>query len=212
MYFYKFEENVFEPQKNKYSTPEKITKLSPSESKILQYLIDNSGDIVSREILLEIGWPGKIVVPNSLNVSIANLRKALRKNKNLLITIKGEGFTFSDNSFFKYEIESHPIDKSDFNDVLLSDNDEGEGTSNNKKLIRPHKLISIMKIVGYNSLFLAMFVWSILWLDNWQSPPCVMINKDQRICGNIELLNLNDSNKDIPKNDVIYVDNAGNLH
>ena len=52
-------------------------QLSVSEALVLQCLMDDAGTLVSKEILLAIGWPGKVVQPNSLTVAIKNIRKAL---------------------------------------------------------------------------------------------------------------------------------------
>ncbi|WP_447826112.1 winged helix-turn-helix domain-containing protein [Aeromonas salmonicida] len=55
-----------------------IAKLNYSERLILSYLVSNSGVIVSKDTLLNIGWPGRIVVPNSLNIAIRTIRDVLQ--------------------------------------------------------------------------------------------------------------------------------------
>ena len=109
MIIYKYGKDVFEPQKSAYTNQETTTKLSASETKILQFLIDNSGEIISREKLLEIGWPDKVVVPNSLNVAIANLRKAFKSKNEIIITIKGAGFTIANNTFIQQQFQPEAI-------------------------------------------------------------------------------------------------------
>lgn len=54
-----------------------VAQLSVSEVLVLQYLMNHAGKLVTKEILLDIGWPGKVVLPNSLTVAIKNIRKAL---------------------------------------------------------------------------------------------------------------------------------------
>ncbi|HEH9404383.1 TPA: winged helix-turn-helix domain-containing protein [Aeromonas bestiarum] len=52
-------------------------RLSYAEVAILIALIEAKGEVVNRDILMSQGWPGKIVVPNSLNMAILALRRAL---------------------------------------------------------------------------------------------------------------------------------------
>lgn len=54
-----------------------IGLLSPSEMQVLQCLLDDPGELVTREMLLAAGWPGKVVQLNSLTVAIKNIRKGL---------------------------------------------------------------------------------------------------------------------------------------
>lgn len=123
MNVYKHKNDIFEPQKSAYVTPENTTKLSASETRILQYLIENSGDVISRETLLEIGWPEKVVVPNSLNVAIANLRKAFKNKSDIIITIKGTGFTIAEDTFTKHKLDESMVDSSE-EEPLLAQTEE----------------------------------------------------------------------------------------
>lgn len=50
-------------------------RLSSAETLILAYMLVNAGEVCSKELLLEIGWEGKPISPNSLTVAIANLRR-----------------------------------------------------------------------------------------------------------------------------------------
>lgn len=54
-----------------------LIRLGGAETRLLTALVEANGDPVSRQALLEHGWPGKVVGPNSLNVAIANLRRSL---------------------------------------------------------------------------------------------------------------------------------------
>ncbi|GAD31336.1 conserved hypothetical protein [Photobacterium leiognathi lrivu.4.1] len=185
MFLYKHGENIFDPQKATYSTPEKTSRLSKSETKILQYLIDNCGEIVSRETLLQIGWPGKFVVPNSLNVSIGNLRKVFRQDRAIIITIKDKGFTIKDDNFIRHQIEPEAIREFDpeSNEVQYSANDK-------EQEISPRQSLPTWKIVCYSLLILVILFGIALGLGSWKRPPCVTINSDLTICGDIEFLNI----------------------
>lgn len=54
-----------------------IGKLNYSERLILEYLINNPNEIASKDDLLAVGWPNRLVVPNSLNIAIRNIRNIL---------------------------------------------------------------------------------------------------------------------------------------
>lgn len=51
-----------------------IGKLNYSERLILEYLIAHPNEIASKDDLLAVGWPNRMVVPNSLNIAIRNIR------------------------------------------------------------------------------------------------------------------------------------------
>lgn len=53
------------------------TRLSSAESLILVELLEQAGQICSKDWLLNVGWEGKPISPNSLTVAIANLRRYL---------------------------------------------------------------------------------------------------------------------------------------
>lgn len=67
--------------------------LTALELKILFFLIDNAGIIVSRELILEKIWDssGKFVEDNTLTVYIKRIREKIN-NDNLIKTIKGLGY------------------------------------------------------------------------------------------------------------------------
>lgn len=221
MIIYKQGKDSFEPQKSAYSTPDTTTKLSASETKILQYLIDNNGEIISRDKLLEIGWPDKVVVPNSLNVAIANLRKAFKTKNEIIITIKGAGFTIAKNTFIQHQIQPEIVSDSDHvttsqstaaslnkeeNITALLDNNDEQETK-----INSNQPLSKLTKIGCGISMIALLAWIGLWASSWQTPPCVSVN-NQQICGNIELLNLNELPKNLPAKGTVYIDSAGKLY
>lgn len=79
-------------------------KLSSSEVGVLRALIDANGEIVSRDQLISSGWPGKVVVSNSLNMAILALRRALHtfgKGKNI-VTVPRVGFYLEQAYLFSF--------------------------------------------------------------------------------------------------------------
>ncbi|WP_232298109.1 winged helix-turn-helix domain-containing protein [Aeromonas veronii] len=53
----------------------RVVRLSSAESLILSYLLDHHDEVCDKDLLLEIGWLGRPISPNSLNVAIANIRR-----------------------------------------------------------------------------------------------------------------------------------------
>lgn len=71
-------------------------KLSMSEVLVFQLLYSNLNNPVSRDELLQYGWPGKLVTSNSLNVAIRSLRSKMNydaiKEHIAIKTIPGLGY------------------------------------------------------------------------------------------------------------------------
>ena len=218
MIIYKYGKDVFEPQKSAYTNQETTTKLSASETKILQFLIDNSGEIISREKLLEIGWPDKVVVPNSLNVAIANLRKAFKSKNEIIITIKGAGFTIANNTFIQQQFQPEIVpDNKQYSAEQLQtadhhgDNNTVEIDTHHSKQGSPTHSVFTMEKIGYGICLTVMFAWVMLWASSWQSPPCVTVN-NQKICGNIEMLNIQKLPQNLSGKGTVYIDITGKMY
>ncbi|GAB1040505.1 winged helix-turn-helix domain-containing protein [Shewanella algae] len=75
-------------------TDTKGYKCSTPEFYILKELYLSRGQAVSRDKLLDAGWHGRIVSPNSIPVAIANLRRIFREisGNNIIFTKKGFGY------------------------------------------------------------------------------------------------------------------------
>ncbi|MBL0612082.1 winged helix-turn-helix domain-containing protein [Aeromonas jandaei] len=83
----------------------KYGSLNSSERNILNELISAQGDVCAKDKLLEVGWPGRVVVPAALNISIKNIRSAL-KNADLdraLVTIPRKGYMLEPDIISIYE-------------------------------------------------------------------------------------------------------------
>ncbi len=72
------------------------TKLTPKEYNVLEFLLRNKNNTISREELTESLWGGSdFFSSRSLDVFISKLRKYLSQDKNIKITtIRGEGIRF----------------------------------------------------------------------------------------------------------------------
>ncbi len=211
MIVYQHEEAQFDPQKNAFIIKDNISKLSTSECYILQYLIEHSGEIVKRNTLLDVGWPNKIVVPNSLNVAIANIRKALRHKADLIITIKGCGFTLPSGIFEPIELPAESLHSIEKTATLPLDAPQAQTIKNIEKewLERKKANYPWYKKVIWVLGSVSGILWITLWINNWQTPTCVNV-VGQKVCGNIEKLNLNR----LPsmRNHTLFIDKKGKIY
>lgn len=73
---------------------ENIGTLNSSELAIITYLIKREGQIVSKDELLIVGWPNRIVVSNSVNMAIRNIRAVFTRvtKKQVILTLPREGY------------------------------------------------------------------------------------------------------------------------
>ena len=67
--------------------------LDHSSHEVLRCLLEQSGRVVSKDHLLQAGWPGRVVSENSLTKAIGRLRQALEDPEGeLLCTVHGYGY------------------------------------------------------------------------------------------------------------------------
>ena len=76
-------------------------KLSAMEYKLLELLIRNKGQVLTRELILERLWDcnGNYVDENTLRVLIRRLRQKIEndpKDPKLIVTVFGIGYTFGE--------------------------------------------------------------------------------------------------------------------
>lgn len=76
-------------------------KVSATEYRLLELLIRNKGQVLTRESILAKIWDcdGDFVDENTLNVHIRRLRKKIEedaKNPQYIITVFGIGYTFGE--------------------------------------------------------------------------------------------------------------------
>ncbi|VFB09625.1 transcriptional regulator [Aeromonas salmonicida] len=62
-----------------YSGTIDIGRLNYSERLVFELLIKEKNNVVPKDALLSAGWPGRVVVTNSLNIAIKNIRSALER-------------------------------------------------------------------------------------------------------------------------------------
>ncbi len=75
-----------------------FVKLTALEFKLLSYLIENRGKVVSKGELFEKIWEDKFTGDGTLNVHIRRLREAIERNPNqpeYILTVWGDGYKFT---------------------------------------------------------------------------------------------------------------------
>ncbi|MCG9662203.1 winged helix-turn-helix domain-containing protein [Vibrio mediterranei] len=87
------------------STDREHAKLSAAESAVLELLIENRGDCVSRDDMFAKGWPGMIVVENALTMAIRRLRIAGIDIK----TVPRKGYVLIDSNIHIYQRETKNV-------------------------------------------------------------------------------------------------------
>ncbi len=87
--------NAKEKQVSVGGQPVKLTSL---EFKLLSYLIENKGKVVSKRELFDRVWEDKFTGDGTLNVHIRRLREAIELNPNepkYILTVWGDGYKFT---------------------------------------------------------------------------------------------------------------------
>ena len=77
-------------------------KLTALEFKLLTYLIENEGKVISKKELFERVWEDKFTGDGTLNVHIRRLREGIEKNPNepkYIVTVWGDGYKFDSQKF-----------------------------------------------------------------------------------------------------------------
>lgn len=69
-------------------------KLGGRAFDVLMILIEARGEVVSKDVLMERVWPGRVVEENNLQAHISALRSALGADRNLIRTVSGRGYQF----------------------------------------------------------------------------------------------------------------------
>lgn len=174
-----------------------VTKrLSYAEMAILIALVDAKGNAVSRDTLMTLGWPGKIVVANSLNMAILSLRRILRALEigDVVVTIPKVGFRIEKYYLFSYINDSlceaqddnnsnEPLSKVDRETAL--DNHGSSMREEREKRIEIAKPRSYHVLILKSVLILLLFVDLFLFLQLSSHKPkltCEMVMDGVQVC------------------------------
>ncbi|MGL5526557.1 MAG: winged helix-turn-helix domain-containing protein [Aeromonas veronii] len=162
-----------------------IAQLSSSEIQVLQCLLERPDELVEKEILLEAGWPSKVVQQNSLTVAIKNIRKALAEITDgpIIETRHRKGYIFHPavnkniNVEFDSSIDNLASNQESSTEAISSD------SIHEQNIYKPGAILA--NIIFY-SAFTTLALWS-LFITTLDTPiHCNKINK-ANLCGYSEL-------------------------
>lgn len=113
-----FGEFALDPVRRVLDKDGEAVRLNSKTLDLLLVLIENHGQIVSKNDLLDKVWEGQFVEENNLSVHVTALRKALgeRKNENqFIVTVPGKGYKFiaelKDGQETELVIEDHTFER-----------------------------------------------------------------------------------------------------
>lgn len=106
---------------------------------VLLALVGRHGEVITKEELLEIAWPGQFVEEGNLTVQISTLRKLFAETKNehrFIVTVPGRGYTFVADVSHPEElvVESHRRST-----IVIEENLAGNATSDVARLAAPSR-------------------------------------------------------------------------
>src|SRR5215475_475875 len=86
---------TIEPHRRELLADGRPVKLGGRAFDLLMALIEASGAVVNKDVLLDRVWPGRIVEENRLQNQISALRKAFGADHELIRTVAGRGYQFT---------------------------------------------------------------------------------------------------------------------
>lgn len=91
--FYRFGRFVLQPARQRLLADGEAVALGPRAFDLLVALVERAGQLVAKDELLDLVWPGLVVEENNLQVQISTLRKIL--GPNAITTAVGRGYRFT---------------------------------------------------------------------------------------------------------------------
>lgn len=88
-----------------------VARLGQSETLVLSTLIQHAGELLTKDRLLDLGWPNKVVAPNSLTAAVKQIRKALKliEQDVFIETVYRRGYIFHNPSDIEIVIISGDV-------------------------------------------------------------------------------------------------------
>ena len=149
--------------RNQITQNKQSQTIAPKALAVLTYLAENQGKVVSHDALLDNVWQDTAVSPNTLQKSIAQLRKALGDNGNVYIkTHAKQGYSLECDVRWQESVNSTTSDSVISNTASISFQDDGsenaestqqgETSRANFKLIAIVASLVILMLIGYQNL------------------------------------------------------------
>ena len=147
--------------RNQITQNKQSQTIAPKALAVLTYLAENQGKVVSHDALLDKVWQDTAVSPNTLQKSIAQLRKALGDNGNVYIkTHAKQGYSLECDVRWQENVNSTTSDSVVSNTASISSqvdvgiansNHQVETSRTNFKLIAIVTGLVILMLVGYQN-------------------------------------------------------------
>ncbi|CAN5547129.1 N/A [soil metagenome] len=156
--FYEFNGLRFDAQTHCLKRGDELVQLPPKSLDALAVLLENRGDVVSRETLLDAVWEESYVDDANLTVAVSALRKTLSTYtgaEDHIQTISRKGYRFTADVDEKIELRDEPIvvSRHTKEELTYIGNDQLLSTANRTKYLRPLMAIGLMVIVAVGALF-----------------------------------------------------------
>lgn len=95
--FYDFDGFRVDPVRRRLVRDGEVVAITPKAFSILLILIENRGEVVEKEDIIQKVWPDTFVTEANLTQNVSSLRKALGERANdarYIVTVPGRGYTF----------------------------------------------------------------------------------------------------------------------
>lgn len=89
---WRFGKAVLDEQVAALRVGDAVVELDRSSYDVLLALLRHAGEVVTKDELLEVGWPGRVVSENSLAKAVSRLRRALGEDAAALRAVHGYGY------------------------------------------------------------------------------------------------------------------------
>lgn len=91
-------EMTLDPRQHRVTRQDKEIHLGPIEFRLLRHLMENAGQVVSRQALISAGWDeGRFVDTRTVNAHVGRLRRALAgRGPDRIRTVRSAGYMFDD--------------------------------------------------------------------------------------------------------------------
>lgn len=186
-YFYEFGEFRYSPKERCLWKNDELLSLSPKALDVLDLLLENHSNVVSREEIIERVWEDSFVEEANINVAISNLRKTLGQDKEqtFIKTVPKKGYRFVADIEKVFDDKAEPtsfgIQKQD---LKLSDNSSQQLVTR-KTPLRWH----FVAIILLGVFFLTSFG---VWVNYWSEDGLSTIPANKRNIKSVAVLPLKD--------------------
>lgn len=140
-------------------------KLNPKTFQVLKLLIENAGEIVSKETFFKTVWQGSVVEDNNLTVAVAQIRKALKETpeNKFVETVPKKGYRFI------ADVERIFEEENIIEDEILPVAAENTYINTEEKTGEKNGLFSFLKsrkVLTATVLILLIFIAGAFWRQN----------------------------------------------